>query len=341
MTDPLSNLSKAERSRLKPAADTSWMPPMLATLSHNHFSSEAWIYERKLDGVRALAFCSGNCVSLMSRNRHSLDRTYPELIEGLSRSPGRYAVDGEIVTFDGKVTSFGRLQARMQVKNPASDLVARVPVYFYVFDMLRYGDWDLTALPLRRRKAILKQALVFRDPIRFCPHINTDGETFLAEACRKGWEGLIAKRAASGYVGQRSRDWLKFKCENRQELVIAGYTEPNGGRIGFGALLLGYHQDGRLHYAGKVGTGFDDRFLESFGERLRRAEIDRPAFVDPPTATRGVHWTRPEFVGEVAFTEWTGDGKLRHPRFEGLRDDKAPREVVRETDPAMSTRGRQ
>ena len=167
--------------------------------------------------------------------------------------------------------------------------------------------------------------------MRWTQHRNRDGEKFFVEACRKGWEGLIAKRADSPYVTTRSRDWLKFKCEHGQELVIGGFTAPRGSRVEFGALLLGYYRDGRLEYAGKVGTGFDTELLHSLGAQLRQLKRDDAPFSDPSAIKeRNVTWVEPELVAEIGFTEWTRDQPPRHPRFLGLRDDKAASEVVRE-----------
>lgn len=202
-------------------------------------------------------------------------------------------------------------------------------VYYYLFDLLHWEGYDLTELPLRTRKSLLKGLLNFADPIRFTSHRNEAGEAYLKEACGKGWEGLIAKRAGAPYRSQRSRDWLKFKCGRRQELVVVGYTEPSGSRVGFGALLVGYYENQALCYAGRVGTGFDDDFLERFRDQLEGAELEQSPLAAPPRE-QDVHWVRPRFVAEIGFTEWTDDGKLRHPRFLGLRRDKDPKEVVRE-----------
>jgi bifunctional non-homologous end joining protein LigD len=166
--------------------------------------------------------------------------------------------------------------------------------------------------------------------MRFTPHRNADGERYFDEACRKGWEGLIAKRADSAYAHRRSTDWLKFKCVKRQELVIGGYTDPKGKRTGFGALLVGYYEQGRLRYAGRIGTGYDDATLERLAARLAGLERRSRPFADEDIPERGVHWVTPKLVAEAAFTEWTEDGRLRHPRFLGLRADKAPEEVGRE-----------
>ena len=190
-------------------------------------------------------------------------------------------------------------------------------------------------LPLRTRKRLLRQALRFDDPLRLSTHRNGDGEAYFAEACRKGWEGLIAKRADSPYVHSRSRDWLKLKCAREQELVIGGFTPPQGSRRHFGALLVGYYEDGELRYAGKVGTGFSERVLADLGARMQALEIpDSPFRRDG--LPRRARWVKPELVGQFGFSEWTRDGKLRHPRYLGLRDDKDASEVVRELPTAAA-----
>ena len=186
-------------------------------------------------------------------------------------------------------------------------------------------------MPLRARKRLLREALTFEDPIRFTAHRNEHGEAFFAEACRKGWEGLIAKRADSAYTASRSRDWLKLKCDRSQELVIGGYTAPRGSREELGALLLGYHSDGELRYAGKVGTGFDRETLRDLGGRLRSLRRDDAPFANlRAIKERTATWVAPELVAQVGFMEWTRDGRLRHPRFLGLRLDRPADEVVRE-----------
>lgn len=307
-----------------------WKSPMLATLTHTPFSDPGWLYERKFDGERCLACVHRGRVRLLSRNKKLLNDTYPELEDALKHQAAECIADGEIVAFDGHVTSFSRLQKRMQIKDRKQAQQSEVPVFFYLFDLLYYDGYDLSDVPLRARKKRLKDALTFRDPIRYTPHRNERGEAFHAQACDKGWEGIIAKKADSPYRSARSRDWLKFKCVNQQEFVIVGFTEPQGERIGFGALLIGYYDSGQLHYAGQVGTGYDDALLESLSAQLKHIERDGPPVVDEDIPSKDVHWVKPELVGEVGFTEWTRKGRLRHPRFLGLRRDKSPKDVVRE-----------
>jgi bifunctional non-homologous end joining protein LigD len=296
---------------------------MKAVLTDERFSDPNWIFERKLDGIRCIAVRDGGDVKLWSRNDLSLNGRYPEIAAALENEPvKRFAIDGEVVAFDGSQTSFAKLARRGREK---------VPVYLYVFDLLWLDGHNVRPLPLRDRKRLLRDALNWDDPIRFTTHRNRDGETFFTEACRKGWEGLIAKRADSPYASKaRSRDWLKFKCEHGQELVIGGFTAPKGSREELGALLLGYYADGGdFRYAGKVGTGFDGATLKELARRLRPLRRKTSPFTEE-IKERDVTWVKPELVCEVGFTEWTRDGRLRHPRFLGLREDKAAKDVVRE-----------
>ena len=301
---------------------------MKAVLTDRPFHDPNWIFERKLDGVRCGARRTAGEAHLVSRTGRSLDRTYPELVDALSGPGPDLLVDGEIVAFVGHQTSFERLQRRLGIDDPERARATGVAVYLYVFDLLEFDGHDLRPLPLRERKAQLRSALEFGGPIRLTAHRNADGETAFREACQRGWEGVIAKRADSPYVATRSRDWLKIKCEHGQELVIGGWTAPKGSRERLGAILVGYWDGGRLRYAGKVGTGFDHATLERLGDELERRERPTPPFDD--VRLPAARWAEPELVAEIGFTEWTRDGRLRHPRYQGLRDDKPAREVVRE-----------
>ena len=309
-----------------------WLDPELATLTQDRFSDPGWIFERKLDGERCLAFRSGSQVRLMTRNQKEDTSTYPEITEALAaQQASDFIIDGEIVAFDDGQTRFARLQQRLGVRHPGPDLRAEVPVCYYIFDVLWAGDRDVRPLPLRERKQILRGLLTFGGPLRFTEHKNTDGEAYFRQACASGWEGVIAKRADAPYRAGRTRDWLKFKCESGQEFVIGGFTDPRGSRTGFGALLLGYYDSGHeLIYAGKVGTGFSRQTLDSLHATLARLEQDRPPFDRGRLPRSGVHWVQPRLVAQVGFSEWTDGGELRHPRFQGLRDDKDAAEVIRE-----------
>lgn len=329
-SDALNALPEDSRERLKVCKQPGFLQPMKAVLAHDPFDDADWLYERKFDGVRCLAHKKGNEVKLFSRNRKDRQHTYPEITAAFAHLPGDLIVDCEIVAFAGNVTDFSRLQRRMQVRKPDRELVERVPVFAYVFDILYLEHLDLRQLPLRDRKQVLKAAFHFRSPLRYVTHRHRRGRQSLQEACKRGWEGLIAKNADSIYVHKRSSQWMKFKCGNGQELVIAGFTAPKGSRQGFGALLLGYYENGDLCYAGRVGTGFSDALLESLHRKLARRRRKTCPFDDFDEDSRGVTWVTPELVGEIGFTEWTGDGKLRHPRFLGLRDDKKAKDIVRE-----------
>jgi bifunctional non-homologous end joining protein LigD len=299
--------------------------PMKAVLADKPFSDPNWIFERKLDGIRCLAIKDASGVRLMSRTGRLMNYEYPPVVEALESEPSKeFVADGEIVAFENGITSFSRLQRRGR---------ERVPVFLYLFDLPSHEGEDLRPLPLRERKARLRRALEFGGPLRFNPHRNGEhGEELYREACKKGLEGVMAKRADSPYrSGGRSRDWLKLKCHAEQELVIGGYTAPKGSRTEFGALLVGYYDDsGTLRYAGKVGTGFDQHTLKELAARLRELEQDESPFAPFKPIPPGTRWVRPELVGQFGFAEWTRDGRLRHPRYLGLRDDKPASEVVRE-----------
>ncbi len=331
MSGLFDGLSADARKKLRKKAQPGWTGPMLAVLSHEVFSDPGWIFERKLDGERCLVFRKGNSVRLLSRNRKELNDSYPEL-EAALRDQDRtdFVADGEVVAFAGNRTSFERLQARMQVKDRAEAEASGVAVYLYLFDLLHADGHDLTGLGQRDRKALLKRALEFGNRIRYTAHRNEHGKRYHREACGKHWEGLIAKEADAAYVHGRSRRWLKLKCVHRQEFVIGGWTDPQGSRTGFGALLVGYHEDGDLRYAGKVGTGYDEETLERLRKRMDGLARESPPFAGDGLPREHVHWITPRLVGEVGFTEWTADGKLRHPRFLGLRRDKDADQVVRE-----------
>jgi len=268
----------------------------------------------------------------MSRNRKVINASYPEIAEAYGRLTSRLCIlDGEVVAFKGSVTCFERLQERMHVKNPEAARATGIKIYHYLFDILWLDGYDVCGLPLRTRKSLLLGTLDFEDPVRFTPHRVKNGMEYFRQACQKNWEGLVVKRADSRYEHRRSKAWQKFKRVNEQELVICGYTDPGGSRVGFGALPVGYYRGKDLHYAGKVGTGFDDETLKRLGAKLGKLEIGSPAFVEKDGPTKGVHWVRPELVAEVGFMEWTKHGRLRHPRFLGMRRDKSAKDVVRET----------
>jgi bifunctional non-homologous end joining protein LigD len=304
---------------------------MLATLTDQRDFGEDWLLERKFDGERCVARKDGDDVRLESRTGKDLTGTYPEVRAAIAaQRADQLLIDGEVVAFDGDQTSFSRLQQRLGISSPPGALVAQFPVVYCVFDLLEADGEDVTPRPLAERRARLEKAIRTRKPLQISEVWRGDSEHRYAQACRSGWEGLIAKRADARYVRGRSRDWLKLKCVLEQEFVVGGYTDPAGSRTDFGALLVGYYEDDRLRYAGKVGTGYSAQMLRTLGRQLRKLETGESPFADARPIPRGTHWTRPELVAQIGFAEWTGDGRLRQPRFRGLRDDKRPTEVVRE-----------
>jgi DNA ligase D-like protein (predicted ligase) len=290
-----------------PDAFPDWLEPMAATLTQERFTGPEWIFERKLDGIRMLAFKNGREVRLLSRNRLPQNAAYPSVVEAIASLPVRDAIlDGEATGAWGK----------------------RSEIAYHIFDVLWLEGEDVTSLPLEARRAVLSR-LPLRSPLQRVTALE-DSKPW-ERACREGWEGVVAKRVGSTYEHRRSPHWLKMKCESTRELVIGGFTDPRGGRVGLGALLVGCFERREFVFAGKVGTGFDRKLLLSLRARLDRLEIPASPFTRAIGLPRtGAHWVRPEIVVEVAFIEWTAHGKLRHPRFLGVRDEKSAREVVRE-----------
>jgi len=326
----LSLLSPDEKKLLRKQAMPSFIKPMLATLTEDYFSDKEWIFERKLDGERCLFFKKGKTILLKSRNDKIISRSYPEIVAAAQKlNLIDCILDGKMVAFKKKETSFSLLQRRFGVNSNKAEAF-EFPVYYYVFDILYCGGYLLTHLPLLARKKILKSLLPKNKTVVYVPHKDTYGVKFLKKACKDKWEGLIAKKSDSTYISKRSRNWLKFKCSNEQELVIGGYTSPGGSRLNFGALLLGYYEKGKLHYAGKVGTGFNFEILKDLGKELKKLEIKKNPFVNFDDSLQDVHWVKPKLVCEVQFTEWTKTNKLRHPSYLGLRRDKAAKEVKKE-----------
>lgn len=304
---------------------------MLATLTERRDFGQGWLLERKFDGERCVARKEGEAVRLESRTGKDLTGTYPEVRAALAtQGPDGFLLDGEVVAFDGRQTSFSRLQQRLGVTRPSPALIDAFPVVYCVFDLLQADGKDLTTQPLVERRARLLREIMPAEGLLISDAWHDESERRYAEACRAGWEGLIAKRADAPYTHGRSRDWLKLKCVLAQEFVIGGYTDPAGSRTDFGALLVGYYEGDRLRYAGKVGTGYDATRLTELGARLRNLETPTSPFADARPIPHGTHWTRPELVAQIGFAEWTADERLRQPRFLGLRDDKRPTEVIRE-----------
>ncbi len=328
---PLLEILPADRmKKLVAMPEPEWEDPMLATLTHDYFSDPGWVFGRKLDGVRCITYRKGKDIRLMSRTHNEMSASFPEVRDAFEALPeGDYIMDGEVVAFRDSETDFQMLQPRMGLIYPEDARKTGIPVFYYLFDILYFGGYDLTQLPLVSRKEVLSRALSYKDPLRYLEDRRGDGLAYFKEACSKGWEGLIAKRADGPYIHGRSEDWLKFKCINQQEFVIGGWTEPKGKRIEFGALLLGYYDHGKLRYAGKVGTGFNDQVLVELKKKLDPLARDTSSF-DEQVRENGVQWVEPKLVAEIGFENWTREGRLRQPRYRGLRYDKDPKSVVRE-----------
>jgi bifunctional non-homologous end joining protein LigD len=285
-----------------------WVEPMAATLTRERFSGPEWVFERKLDGIRLLAFKDGQQVRLLSRNRLLQNASYPSFVEAVARLPvGDVILDGEATGVWGR----------------------RDEVGYHVFDVLWIDGRDVTSLSLDARREIL-EALPLQAPLSLVDRL--DDRQPWERACKEGWEGVIAKRRDAPYEHRRSPHWLKMKCEASQELVVGGFTDPQGGRVGLGALLVGYFEGDDFVFAGKVGTGFDTKRLLDLRRQLDALEIPQAPFTRAVGLPRlRVHWVRPEVVVQVGFMEWTPHQKLRHPRLIGLRIDKAARDVTRDS----------
>jgi bifunctional non-homologous end joining protein LigD len=314
-------------------------PFTLATLAERPFSDPAWLFEIKYDGVRVLASRRGARVELYGRSGQDTTSRYPEVVRALRALPvDSFVIDGEIVALDeaGR-PSFQRLQPRMALTDPREieRLAAQRPAIGVFFDCLMLGDRDLRKLPLVDRKECLRLLVPSLGTVRYGDHVMEEGGAFFEAASEQRLEGIVAKKARSVYSGARTRDWIKIKCQRRQEFVIGGYTDPQGSRGHFGALHLGVY-DGpaeapRLVYVSKVGTGFDQAGLKAIREKLGPLSRATPPFEAGAIPTgRGHHWVEPRLVAEVRFTDWTEDGGIRHPAFIGLRDDKKPLECRRE-----------
>jgi bifunctional non-homologous end joining protein LigD len=317
-------------ARKRRAAELS---PALCTLVTDAPEGEAWIHEIKLDGYRLL--CSKNGARVRLTTRSGLDWTsrFPAIEAAMHELPvDEIVLDGEAVLFDEQGrTSFQRMVDAIR-KAPAA-------IVLQAFDLLRVDGWDVRGAPLVDRKRLLSEVVGQRPTkaITVADHVVGNGPRVFHEACKSGVEGIVSKRGDGAYPVGRTKEWLKIRCGKRQELVVVGFTDPKGSRAGIGALLLGVYDDGKLRYAGKVGTGFSTRTLEELRERLEPLGVDRPPVVGAPRV-RGQHWTRPELVAEIGFTEWTRDGRVRHPTFLGLREDKPARKAVRERPVETSRR---
>ena len=316
------------------AADVSLM---LAETRDSAFTRKGWIWELKYDGYRLLAGRAEGKTLL--RYRHGMDSTatFPEIARAVSTLPcDAFVLDGEVVVLDANARPrFGLLQKRglLQRRTDIERGAVELPATYFAFDLLGFEDFDLRGLPLVTRKSLLQRFVPRTGPIRYADHIEERGEELLSAANGLGLEGVIGKKADSTYRGTRSGDWIKVKLDRTGDFAVVGFTKPDGARSGFGALHLGYWQEGALVYAGRVGTGFSDKLLHEIHQRLHKALREKPAFGGTIPTGRGHAWVDPEMVVEVRFREWTGEGLLRHPAFLRVRDDKPIRECVREADP--------
>ncbi|HEX7718624.1 MAG TPA: DNA ligase D, partial [Woeseiaceae bacterium] len=332
----------AARPRARQTRPPRRLKPQLATLVDAVPAGPEWLHEIKFDGYRIIALLENGSVKLWSRNGKNWTRRFASIAASLGKIPAASAVlDGEVVAMESSgVSSFGKLQQALS-KEQTGDLV------YQVFDLMHLDGASLRDTPLRARKRALSELLDLasfneNDSVRFTEHLEGDGTELLEHACQLGLEGIISKHADARYRATRNRQWRKIKCVRHEELLVGGYTKPAGKRVGFGALLLGKRSDaGKLVYAGKVGTGFSDRQLKSLLARLRKlktADCPFESYSEPG----GANWVRPELVAEVQFTEWTKDGRLRHPSFRGLREDKNPEDIrvskpsVRKDDPTAT-----
>jgi len=309
-----------------------FLPPQLATLVSEPPAGDEWLHELKFDGYRMLCYLSRGKARFLSRNGKDWTEKFPNLLEALKKFPAATAIlDGEIVILDKEGrSSFQKLQQAM--KNSSS------PFIFEIFDLVYLDGFNIARTPLRERKALLQELLTSdklkgtRGQLRYSDHVEGNGLQFFKQACEHGIEGIVSKLADSPYESTRNRNWLKTKCIKRQEFVIAGYTPSKKGFPGFGSLILGVYDKGKLIYSGRVGTGFSIKQRLELQKKLDRiSQASMPFAVKPKDpGLREAHWAKPLLVAEVEFTEWTADGSIRHPSFQGLREDKKATDVVRE-----------
>ncbi len=336
---PPARAHKAVRRPAEKIAAAGFIEPMKAKLVETPPTGD-WVYEIKFDGFRALGIKMGNQVQLLSRNEKDLSGKFPEVVDTIAELKAKDAIlDGEIVALDQKGRSSFQLLQAFQLGEE------RPPIFYYAFDLLRLNGKSLLAEPLHERKAQLEE-LLQKPPgiLRYSASLEGNAKALLQKASKMGLEGLVGKQSDSTYEpGRRSGRWIKLKLHHEQEFVIGGYTDPEGARESFGALLMGYYEKKQLRFCGKVGTGFDTKLLRELMNRFRPLATEQCPFVNLPergpgrgrgmlgvTEMKRCHWLEPELVCQVKFGEWTRDGKLRQPVFLGLREDKDAREVVRE-----------
>lgn len=322
---------KGARKRAMPE----FIAPQLATLVNEPPEGEEWLHELKFDGYRMLCHLSRGQVQFWSRNQKDWTEKFPNLVKAVKSFPAKSVIlDGEIVI----VNKAGR--SSFQDLQQAMGKSATAAFVFQIFDLIYLDGYDITAAPLVQRKALLEGLLASikgNTPLRYSEHVEGDGQEFFRQACAYKIEGIISKLADSPYQSTRNRNWLKSKCLKRQEFVIAGYTPSKNDFPGFGSLILGVYEKGKLIYSGRVGTGFSIKQRVELQKKLDKiAQAEMPFSVKPKDpGLRQAQWAKLQLVAEVVFTEWTADGSIRHPSFQGLREDKKPTDVIRE-EPVQS-----
>ncbi|HEY6245186.1 MAG TPA: non-homologous end-joining DNA ligase [Pyrinomonadaceae bacterium] len=306
-----------------------FVSPQLATLEDKPPTGDEWLHELKFDGYRMLCHLNPGGVRFWSRNKKDWTHKFPHLGKAIKEFPASLAIlDGEVVAVDSKGrASFQKLQQAMKTGDAG--------FIFHVFDLIYLDGFNLTRTPLRLRKSLLDslfESVPAKSPLRYSDHVEGDGAKFFKQACSYGIEGIVSKLADSAYESTRTRTWVKVKCIKRQEFVIAGFTLSDKDFPGFGALILGVYDKGKLIYAGRAGTGFTIKQRLELRKKLDQMIRPTSPFAEKPKDPRlkRAVWVTPKLVGEVAFTEWTDDGSVRHPSFQGLREDKKARDVVRE-----------
>jgi bifunctional non-homologous end joining protein LigD len=320
----------------KVAAQPDWIAPQLAQLATAAPDGDQWLHEIKYDGYRFIAIRQGPKAQLLTRNGKDWSAKFPKVVRAIAQLPVSQAIfDGELcVLNEASVSDFQALQNALHASSAGR-------MFYFLFDLLYYEGVDLRGCRLEDRKNLLATLLPKDDgsPLRLSDHMVGNGPETFRQACKLGVEGIVSKRADGRYESRRSPSWLKIKCSLEQEFVIGGYTDPQGGRTGFGALLLGYYEAGKLLYCGRVGTGFDTRTLESMTVRLKTLQQGKPPFANPPKGADawGVHWVAPRLVAQVKYAGITSDGMLRHAAFNGLREDKKASEVALETPAKLRT----
>lgn len=303
-----------------------FIKPMLATLAKEAFDNAEWLFEIKWDGYRAIAHIDKK-IDLLSRNEKSFNTPFSSIVDDLSKLKAHVILDGEIVVLDKRGRSHFQLMQNFQRTKQG-------PLYYYVFDLLFLNGKDLRGLPLMERKQLLKDLIEKTSftLVRYSDHVLTHGRAFFRLAEKKKLEGIMAKKMDSPYVSKRSHDWLKIKTHRRQEAVIGGFTQPRGGRKNFGALLLGVYDDKKnFVYVGHVGGGFDAKLLEDIYVQMKPLIREKCPFKTKPKTNTPAVWLKPELVCEVTFGEWTNEGRMRQPIFEGMRIDKKASSVRKET----------